>query len=268
MEKIKSFERLQRLFLEGITILDLAEPLILFDETQDAARMRSVLDKKMISVAGILREGQITGYVVRNELLNNDRIEIIHDFDPELVLPDSPSIPTVVAALSKHEFCFTSTLGQITGVVTLQEFEKPAMRMWLFGIITIIEMNFIWAIHKIFPNNTWEPYIASKRFEKAEQLLSERRRMGVNCDLVDCLQFSDKAKILINNPEWSAMLGFQSRSEAKRTIKELEKLRNSLAHSRKFIFSTWKLITKLVERLDKLLEAKGLHKIVALNQKA
>ena len=71
--------------------------------------------------------------------------------------------------------------------------------------------------------------------------------------MVDCLQFSDKAQILFKNPGAREELGIQSWTAGKQLIKELERLRNSLAHAQDIVDS-WSAIATLAEHVDVVLD--------------
>ncbi|WP_144057787.1 hypothetical protein [Novipirellula maiorica] len=47
-------------------------------------------------------------------------------------------VQEIVAQLNTQPFVLVSTLGQPVGVITRGDLEKPPMRMWLFGMITLL----------------------------------------------------------------------------------------------------------------------------------
>src|SRR5205814_1560820 len=69
------------------------------------------------------------------------------------------------------------------------------------------------------------------RLEKTVALRAERQRRGSECLLLDCLQIKDKADILLSDSASLAALGLHSRREADRLTRDIEKLRNHLAHA-------------------------------------
>ena len=72
-------------------------------------------------------------------------------------------------------------------------------------------------------------------------------------DLIDCLQLSDKGQILIADSAMLARLGFDSRSTAKRVVKELESLRNNLAHAQDIVTHDWAQIARMTQRIEGIL---------------
>ena len=122
--------------------------------------------------------------------------------------------------------------------------------MWLFGIITFIEMEILKIIIEHFPDDSWKSAITDKRLELASNLQQERERRGQQSELLDCLQFSDKAKILISKQETLEEIGLGSRSSAKKVIKEIESLRNNLSHAQDIVTYDWAQIVRITQRLQ------------------
>jgi hypothetical protein len=67
---------------------------------------------------------------------------------------------------------------------------------------------------------------------------------------LDCLQLSDKAEILIEDADQLAEFGFDSKRAAKNVIKELESLRNNLAHAQDIVTHDWPQIARMTHRLE------------------
>ena len=81
-------------------------------------------------------------------------------------------------------------------------------------------------------------------------------RRNQHCDLIDCLQLSDKGQIVIQNPEFLELLDIGSKSVAKGLARELESLRNNLAHSQDIVTHDWGQIVRLSYRLEETFSIK------------
>ena len=97
-----------------------------------------------------------------------------------------------------------------------------------------------------------EAHVSEGRIKKAEELQGERLRRGDTCLLLDCLQFSEKFQLLLEDKDYLSELGFVSKAEGKRAIKRLESLRNHLAHSQDIVSQDWPLIAAISQRLESL----------------
>ncbi|MBS0354013.1 MAG: bifunctional (p)ppGpp synthetase/guanosine-3',5'-bis(diphosphate) 3'-pyrophosphohydrolase, partial [Proteobacteria bacterium] len=90
------------------------------------------------------------------------------------------------------------------------------------------------------------------------QLQLERQRRGHACTLLDCLQFGDKLRLLIEDPAELARLDMPGRSAAKRVIADLESLRNHLAHAQDIVSHDWAQIARLARRIEEMSGGQGL----------
>jgi hypothetical protein len=80
----------------------------------------------------------------------------------------------------------------------------------------------------------------------------ERQRRNQHCSLVECLQFSDKGRVLLGKQQAMERLGFDSRSIAKRAIKDIESLRNNLSHAQDIVAHDWAQIARLSQRMEEI----------------
>jgi hypothetical protein len=122
--------------------------------------------------------------------------------------------------------------------------------MWLFGIITLVEMDLAARIRTRWPDGGWTGLLSAGRLDKAQALLLERRRRGQHPDLLDCLQLSDKAMVLMEDAEQLAAFGFTTKGAAQRVLKDLESLRNNLAHAQDIVTHDWPQIARLASRVE------------------
>ena len=226
--------RMQRLFSEGFIVLDISEALISFDAERDAVEVQKFMSEKNLALIGVRKEGVVAGYARRDELTGGKCADHMHTFNDKQILSATSSLQEVMGALSEKRYCFVSVLGKVGGIVSRADIQKPPARMWLFGMITIIEMFM-------------------GRLKKAEEILRERQRRNEHARLIDCLQFSDKGYILIKDPGMRKDFGFESMRLAKRAVKDLESLRNNLAHTQDILTHNWAAIVTMATRLNKIM---------------
>jgi putative nucleotidyltransferase with HDIG domain len=247
--------RLRRLFLEGFTAMDVAEPLVSFDEQTDAVETRQFMDEKDFDLVGIRNNGLINGYVRREDLVSGTCGDHCQPFTPDDdLVADTANLIDVVKSLAINEQCFVTILDRVGAIITLQDLEKPPMRMFLFGLITIVEMLVTQLLQQRYPDGSWQEMVSAPRLEKAQDLQTERARRGQQVDLLQCLQYSDKVGIITYDPDIRRALGHDSRKAARKAIKELEMLRNNLAHSQLIIPTGWQRIVTFCNNLERILE--------------
>ena len=60
--------RLSRLFQDGFSVMDVAEPLISFDEEAKAADVLAFMQEKNFDLVGVRKNGLVEGYVRSEDL--------------------------------------------------------------------------------------------------------------------------------------------------------------------------------------------------------
>jgi hypothetical protein len=245
--------RTLRVFVRTFTAHDIAEPLRSFDAEYDAGRIAAYLQDRGRRVAGLRKAGKVIGYVRRREL-GQDAAghDYMRDFENAQVVEGEASLTDVVHVLTRYDFCFVRVLDDIVGVISRGDMQKPVVRMWLFGYITLIEMHLRLRTMLRWPDDSWQGQLTTSRLQKAQTLRDERLRRGQECNLLDCVQFSDLAKMLLGVEEERAKFGFESSGAAKRVVKELESLRNNLAHAQDIVTHDWAQIARLAKSMDAL----------------
>lgn len=255
----ESITRLRRLFLESFSVMDVAEPLVSVDAERDAAGVRALLEERRFDLVGVRVDGLVRGYASRVELAGGRCGDHLHAFVADDLVPETGSLRDAILSLGANGRCFVTVLGQPAAIATPEDLEKPPARMFLFGMITILEALLAREVEARLPGDCWRASLAPARLARAEALLAERRRRGQPGTLLDCLQLSDKGQVLlsavdVNDPS-SPFRFTSSRKEAKRALKELEALRNNLAHTQRIVPDGWSRIVLFSSRVDALLEA-------------
>ncbi|VAW90598.1 Guanosine-3',5'-bis(diphosphate) 3'-pyrophosphohydrolase / GTP pyrophosphokinase, (p)ppGpp synthetase II [hydrothermal vent metagenome] len=235
----------RRMFVEIFTAKDLAEGLLSFDDDSPCEQVKRALKTQRREVASVRISGSVQGYVRMSDLGAGLCADKIKHFTVDQVVNSSATFGDVIHVLTRHDFCFVTVLDNIAGVISRDDVNKPMARMWLFGIVTIVEQQLLKLILERFPNDSWQQQVSAGRMEKAREIQSERQRRNVYCELIDCLQLSDKAQIVIQDPVSLERLGLESKSVAKKTIKRLESLRNHLAHAQDIVTHDWPQIARL-----------------------
>jgi hypothetical protein len=242
--------KFRRMFMELFTARDIAESLYSFDLDSDCDTVRKVMQRNQQDVASIRISGTVQGYVRFVDLTGDECSNSMRHFTIDQVITGDSTLSDVVHVLTRHDYCFISLLGEVVGVICRDDINKPMVRMWLFGLITMIEMRVAQLIQSNFPDDSWQSALSKERLEKAKIMQQERSRRNQHCSLIDCLQLSDKARVAIEQPQMLEALGFDSRRTAKRVIKSLESLRNNLSHSQDIVMHDWAQIARMSRRIE------------------
>jgi hypothetical protein len=248
-----TLESLRRVFNEGFVARDIAESMVSFDASTKASEVLALMEDRHFDVVGIRKEGIVIGYVERADLCVATCGENVRPISEATAIPETASLADVVLGLNDSPRLFVKFLGAVGGIITMSDLQKPPVRMWAFGMITLMEMRVTRLIQLKCPGDSWKQYLSESRLQKAEVLMGERRRRNQDVELIDCLQISDKGQIIARNEDIRRMTRMQSRRQTEQTIKMLESLRNNLAHSQDIISCDWETIVGLCKDMERVI---------------
>jgi hypothetical protein len=240
-------EQIRRVLKTVFCARDIMNPLLSYDTQRIQSQLLPELAASGAKAIGVRDNGRIRGYLL-DEDITTKRL-VCRTIEPlQQVGLDAP-LAQVIHLLTLFSCCFVMVNGEAVGVITRQDIEKPVVRMWLFGMITMVEIVLVKLIRWRWPDEAWSTYLSEGRIEKAKELQIVRRERGTAVDLLECLQFSDKLTLAANIPEFLEITGFISSKAARRAIRDLESLRNNLAHGQAITSQDWPPIARLARRI-------------------
>jgi CBS domain-containing protein len=249
--------------MNTFSVRDLARPLLSVDAGQPVAEALAIMDLRGQSILGVRSQGRVSGFISRRDLEDRNSGETcggqMHAIDAIQCLDAGASLGAMVHVLTRHDFAFVRLFGELVGVLTREDLHQPIGRMWLFGMVTLMDLMFSQRIGQYWPGGAWQTHLSAGRLDKARQLQAERLRRGQTVELLDCLQFSDKGAILLEHPGLLAEWGFRSKRAAEIHLRDLESLRNHLAHSQDVASQHWHQIARMSRRFDEGLQDASPH---------
>lgn len=255
MKHLKSTsQNLRDLFEQTITVRFIAEPLRSFDVNSEASKIKSFMEQRDYDVIGIRRNGLMIGYIAKEELLDGAVIADIRHFDPTELVNDTTNLVEVFRMLRTRPQVYVIYLNEVCGIVTKGDLQKAPVRMWLFGLVSFLEMQLLRVIRGCYPNESWSVYLKDSRLEKARKRFDERKAKNEQIDLADCLQFCDKRDILKSSDKIKTLAGIESPGQVEDFLKKAEDLRNNLAHAQDIISGLWPEVAETIEWIKSLLE--------------
>jgi hypothetical protein len=246
-------DALRRVFTEGISAADIAEPLVSFDVSAEAVEVAEWMRQRDFTVVGLRCEGLVMGMFEAAGQPEGPCRRFLRPLPETQVVRDTSPLADVIAGLDRQPRLFVTALRQIAGIITRADLQKPPVRMWLFGMITLMEMRITRMIQQDYAETQWQRYLSEERLAAARRLWQERRRRNQDLTLLDCLQFSDKGQIVARSPRLRSMTRYTSRRQIEKDVKLFERLRNNLAHSQDIVTSDWETIVGLARNLDRVL---------------
>jgi hypothetical protein len=213
--------------------------------------MQMELARLDFDVAGV-RESihePVIGFVRRDKLGSGLVRDHIEEISADALVDQSIGIESLLSRLRLRTYIFVLVEGILAGILTLADLNKPLVRVYFFGLLSLLEIHLSFWVAQEYQDDAWKGALTPGRIEAATKIQVERQRRGQRLPLVDCLQFSDKRDLVVAHDELPGRLGMGSKTKARKGLSNAEKLRNTLAHSQYDLVegSTWTNLIELVQ---------------------
>jgi hypothetical protein len=256
MKHLKSsLHDLRQVFDRSVSVRYIAEPFVSFDAQRHAPDVWAFMEAKDFDIVGMRQNGTIMGYVHRADLRDGTLEQYVRPFDEQLLLDDWSPLLAVLELLARFLQVFVVVMGEVSGIIMKGDLQKAPLRMWLFGVLSLLEMQFLRLIRTAYPQDSWKGLISEERLAMAERLLLDRKHRNEAIDLADCLQFTDKRTIVLRSDSLRNALGFSSKGKGEELLKALEHLRDELAHAQDIVTGRWPQLVEFAQKAEELLAA-------------
>lgn len=251
-------EELRSLLGAGITAQAILEPLRSCPASESAVDMAAELRRLDFDVAGVQSEpdGPVIGLVEREALVSG----LVRDHRRDLTAADLVSeitpLPLLLEFLRGRRHAFVLVGPAVQGIVTWADLNKPPVRVYLFGLVSLLEMHLSYWIRLRFKHDEWKGHLDAPRVRSAERIQRIRRQRDLDVGLLECLQFCDKRDLVINDEELRGRLSLSDTKEASGRLVRAEDLRNNLAHSQWDLCrgSSWGEVIEIVKWIEQVVQ--------------
>jgi hypothetical protein len=253
MFKFNKLSNLKDLFERYITISVITEEFIAFNANEDVEKCFTYMQEKHFDIIGVRENGCIIGYARLSKedrgLLGEHKIE----FKEDEILSDSEPLPEAVHRLAKTPYIFVKVSDEVAGIVTRADLYKPAVRIWLYGLISILEIHMLELIQKTFSVDEWKKCLSAERQQKMSNIYEDRRKHNEEIEEIYCTEFCDKRTIIEKSEVAIKATGFKLRAEFSKNLKKIEVMRNEIAHSCKVSKTQWEIVSELCRKIEFLI---------------
>lgn len=261
MKHIKSRSKdLYRIF-DNVSVKHIAEPLASFDEGASSSETLAFIKQKNFDTVGVQKQGLACGYAKRSDLashINKNKLTLgdhIKEFEP--ILDESAPLIAAFRAMRDHnKYLFVSFFDRVVGIVSRGDMQKIPVRLWLWGLISLLELQLLRAIIEIYPDSEWDQSLTDSFGQPlGKKLFNKLKKTNSEINLAECLSFNEKKIILLNSEQCKNLIFTEENepSEQNKFWDELGKLRNNLAHYHNIITKNWKDVVDSVIYAEKLL---------------
>ena len=232
---------------------------------EPAQNARAELDRLGFDVAGVVvaPDSPVYGYIVADDLGAGTVGERCRRLDPSDLVAESTPIGKVMHVLQAKGRAFVLVDSDVAGIVTKADLNKPPARVYLFGIVSLLELHMTHWIRKHYQEHEWTAKLGKKGLAAAKELHAKRIEDKVETTLLECVQFADKSELVCESERLRAELDLGSKSLGKRMLRRTRKFRDNLAHSQPdisvglgwdqiFELTTW--VEGLLDRSDAALQ--------------
>jgi len=190
MGRLSRQARMRRLFTEGFAAIEITEPLY------SVAGVREARVASISSASGAMASWSA---MPGARIPAAAPVSIISSRSTTTRFCRKAGISRMRTGLEKHPYCLVAMLGHVGAYVSMREVHKPPLRMWLCGMITILETCITRIIREKYPDDSRQQMVSPGRLQKARSLFEERQRRKERVELVDCLQFGETGRILLTD---------------------------------------------------------------------
>lgn len=264
---------LNEIFERNVECVLVAEPLLSFDEHTSVKDVKRVIAGKGFDYVGVRTGGVLSKYAIAADLVEgNELAKHALPLDPTAVVDAFTPLLGIAKKLSgkdgdARESVFVSLNGKVWGIVNLADMTKIPARIWLFGLVSLLEMALSELVLSLLNDDIEELKSALKasRLAAAEGIFEERQKTRTEITLFECLQFCDKRDLItakLGTKKISHAFG-KSKKQFESEMKSLETMRNDLAHAQNYgqMVREYLLLAETAEgyiqSIDRLLEEMG-----------
>lgn len=250
------FDALRKIFFDSVTVKEIFEPLLSCKSTDSSFDVRYALTNRNFDMVGVLGENdKVIGCVYKSELKEDDSVsDHIKNIDDSEIIIESTPLATLLNILLEKTSVYISKYDNIVGIVNRFDVDKPPVRIYVFGMLSLFEMHLSFWVKRNYKNSDWENKITKKRLRNAKKLLKQRVKKDEFIQLIDCLQLGDKKNILAKTPQFISELPI-SRRKFTKLLEKAEDIRNGIAHSQNSIISIldWTVFVNTLTQIEELL---------------
>lgn len=184
--------------------------------------------------APVVEEGRVLGFVLTRRLSDSD-VALVEDVMVPLgsgnIVSANASIGRLMEWILDPGFLFVLEGREITGFITVSDFNKQPVRAYLYLLISRVELGIAELLRRRFANqDDVLALLSADKRRKAEERFNEDRRVGEESDIVAYLEFSDLVTVFGQDESSLHAVGFADGRRWKAEIGGLVNLRNEVMH--------------------------------------
>ena len=142
-------ENLHRTLDDSLQVRHIMEPLETCKPDDPAMDVQKLMKEEHYDVLGVEQKGAVVGYVVHNQLNVGKTTRYMHKFAPGEFIASTTPLIEVLSLFKDREWLFVLERTEIRSLVTISDLQKPPVRMLLFSLISLLEMQLLQLVDEI-----------------------------------------------------------------------------------------------------------------------
>ena len=140
----------------GITARTILEPLQCCPLDAPAIEIQMTLRERGFDVAGVMADqnAPVVGFVERETLQSGSVKSHTRPMSAEHLVPGATSLGALLTVLLNKERVFVLTGPQVRGIVTRADLNKPPVRVYLFGLMSLLEMHLRFWVSRFYSEDS------------------------------------------------------------------------------------------------------------------
>lgn len=239
-----SYNILEEIFTNQINVLNIAVPITPLD--QNSAKELCLLNNYYVHL--VIEQDSEDLQVYEK---STDSVRLLHDSE---VISESTPLLEVIDILYKKEQVFVKVKRNVTHLVTRSDLDTIPVRIWLYGMISLFEIELKEAIFNL--SIQWQNILSSNRINKAIELFELKKKNNEEIDVLGCIQMADIGTIILK--AWNQFDQFFPSELTKKDIRysfsKINQLRDVLAHGQKLRMD-WSEVYNLAKIISYILKS-------------
>lgn len=244
---------LRRLFDDRVTARYVAEPLVALDGMTDASTARDLMDQRGFDIIGVRQLGVVEGFADRMDLNAGSLAQHMRPFEERQLVDESVSVIDILLRLKEIPSVCVEVMGQVSAIITRGDLQKAPVRMWLFALISLLEMHLLRLLRSRYEDEDWADLLPTRKLNSIKYEFNQRRKRNEEIDLADCTVFTDKVLALSKTEPLRTALGLESEDSVMPAFQDIIQLRNDLAHGHDIVRNGADHLARIATQTEELL---------------
>lgn len=230
------------------------------ESNRKVGEVRAFMKQSGFDRVAIAQSAHIIGYVDiehLNDCKTGDPIGVhARPFEPRLLVSDETPLPVVLRRMKDQPAVFLVGSDGIDGIITHADLEKQCMRVYLFGLVSLLEQELCKTMEELSCQAVLDAIYNSSARDRFERDFNQKRTAGDELAPIYYATLGTKRDLILADDKYWKSMGSIRRVVAEKLASVLD-LRNALDHVNLLSGSilSWSSLCEAVENVTGIIES-------------